>query len=61
MKATSEFILTIWRNSEPLVVGVLLGIVATTGFFIGYGTKKLKNGRSRREPIKPASDSELLS
>ncbi len=61
MKATSDFILSIWRNSEPLVVGALLGIVAATFFHLGYGTKKLRNGRSKKEPVKPASDKELLS
>jgi hypothetical protein len=61
MKAASDFVMGIWHHAEPLVVGVLAGILLTSGFFLGYGTKKLKNGRSRREPIKPASDSELLS
>ena len=55
----SAVILDIWRFSEPLVIGALLGCFGTALFFLGYGTKQLK--KKFKKPIKAATDEELLS
>lgn len=55
----SAVILDIWRYSEPLVVGALIGTLCTVFYFLGYGTKQLK--KKYKSPVKPASDQDLLS